>query len=80
MSILERMLHPTGGAKTLKDLDLYVRFSILVSIIFTIVVLVIFGLTGVEPDTLITCFFTMFGGEIFACAVIKLFKMVRKEE
>ena len=79
-TLLERLLKPKGGARTLKDLDLYVRFCILMAIVFTIVILVIFALTGLEPTTLITCFFAMFGGEIFACALIKLFKMKWREQ
>ena len=61
--------------KTLHDLDVYVRFSIVIAILFTIAVLIIFSFTQSEPSTLITCFFAMFGGEIFSCAMIKLFKL-----
>lgn len=61
--------------KTMHDLDVYVRFSIVISIIFTILILLIFAFTQQEPSTLITCFFAMFGGEIFSCAMIKLFKL-----
>ena len=79
MNLLERFLKPKGGPKSLRDLDLYVRFCIFIAIIFTVAVLVIFTITGAEPSTLITCFFAMFGGEIFACAMIKLFKMKWRE-
>lgn len=68
-------LFKLGGPKTTKDLDLYVRFSIFIAILFTAIVLVLFTITGSEPDTLITCFFGMFGGEVFFCAMIKLFKL-----
>ena len=77
--LFKEFLTPKGGVKTLKDLDIYVRFCISIAIIFTTAVLVIFTITGAEPSTLITCFFAMFGGEIFACAMIKLFKMKWRE-
>lgn len=64
-----------NGRKTLKDLDRYVRFSIAIAIIFTVAILIIFVLTQQEPSTLIQCFFAMFGGEVFFCAMIKLFKL-----
>lgn len=75
-----RKLFKLGGPKTTKDLDLYVRFSIAIAIIFTIAVLIIFIITGLEPSTLITCFFAMFGGEVFFCAMIKLFKLHTEEK
>ena len=77
--LFKEFLTPKGGVKTLKDLDIYVRFCITIAIIFTTAVLVIFTITGAEPSTLITCFFAMFGGEVFACAMIKLFKMKWRE-
>ena len=77
--LFKEFLTPKGGVRTLKDLDIYVRFCITIAIIFTTAVLVIFTITGAEPSTLITCFFAMFGGEIFACAMIKLFKMKWRE-
>lgn len=71
--ISQKQSKPTR--KTMHDLDVYVRFSIVISIIFTILILLIFAFTQQEPATLITCFFAMFGGEIFSCAMIKLFKL-----
>lgn len=61
-----------------KSLTLYVIFSILVILIFTITELIISTISGISHDTLTTCFFSVFGGEILCCALIKIFKL--KEE
>lgn len=63
-----------------KSLTLYVVFSILVILIFTIVEMVISTISGINHDTLITCFFSVFGGEILCCALIKIFKLKNKED
>ena len=63
-----------------KSLTLYVVFSILVILIFTIVELIISTISGVSHDTLITCFFGVFGGEILCCALIKIFKLKKEDE
>ena len=57
------------------DLDKYLIFSFVTLILFTIAILIIFAVTGSEPTVLVGCFFTAFGGEIFACARIKKFKL-----
>ena len=57
------------------SLTLYVVFSILVLIIYTVVEQVLSSTTQVSHDTLTTCIFATFGGEILACAVIKVFKL-----
>lgn len=62
----------------MKTLDLYVIFSIAMMIIYTIVSQTIAVTSGVYLDTLTTCFFGFFGGEIVTCALIKIFKL--KEE
>ncbi len=61
--------------KKLSGLDKYVIFSIAMLIIFTIVSMIIAFQTGVMMDTLTTCFFAFFGGEIVTCALIKIFKL-----
>lgn len=53
-------------------LGLYVGFSILLCIIYTVVDLYIFSVCGSEPDTLTMCFFGFFGGEIVTAAFIKI--------
>lgn len=59
----------------MKSLDKYVIFSICVMLIYTVVELTLSSLTGVNHDTLTTALFGCFGGEIFSCALIKIFKL-----
>lgn len=66
--------------RNLRGLDLYVVFSIGAMIVFTIVSQVIAIITGMTMDTLTTCFFGFFGGEIVTCALIKIFKLRDKKE
>lgn len=57
------------------SLTLYVMFSIAMIIIFTIAEFIISSCTGTTHDTLTTCFYGVFGGEILCCALIKIFKL-----
>ena len=68
--------------KKLHGLDIYVIFSIAALVIYTIVSQIIAVRTGMTLDTLTTCFFGFFGGEIVTCALIKIFKLKenKKEE
>ena len=59
----------------MKSLDKYVIFSISVMLIYTIVELVVSSLTGINHDSLTTCLYAAFGGEVFSCALIKVFKL-----
>lgn len=59
----------------MKSLDIYVIFSISALIIYTIVSFIIAAVYGIQLDTLTTCFFGFFGGEIVTCALIKIFKL-----
>lgn len=59
-------------------LDRYIIFSFFCVILYTVVSIVLVVLTGMTLDTLTTCVFSLFGGEILACAMIKRFKL--KEE
>ena len=63
--------------KKLNGLDKYVIFSISCMILFTIVSQIIQSITGYTNDTLTTCFFGFFGGEIVTCALIKIFKLAK---
>lgn len=67
--------------KKIKSLDLYVIFSIISLIIYTIVSQIIATKNGIILDTLTTCFFGFFGGEIVTCGLIKIFKLrdIKKE-
>lgn len=58
-----------------KSLTLYVIFSITAIIAYTIVEQIISTKTGISHDTLTTCFYACFGGEILCCALIKIFKL-----
>ena len=61
-------------------LTLYVVFSIAVTIIYTIVEMLISTKYQVSHDTLTTCVYGFFGGEVVACALIKIFKLRRKDD
>lgn len=61
--------------KKLKALDIYVTFSISSLIIYTIISQFIATRFGIILDTLTTCFFGFFGGEIVTCGLIKIFKL-----
>lgn len=61
--------------KRTRALDKYVVFSITILLIFTVSQMVITAITGTEQNTLITCFFACFGGELFLCAMIKRLKL-----
>lgn len=67
-------------SKKLNGLDKYVIFSITSMVLYTISSQVILVLTGYTNDTLTTCFFGFFGGEIVTCALIKIFKLVKVEK
>lgn len=56
-------------------LTLYVVFSILILIIYTIVEQTLSVSTGITRDTLTTAIFGVFGGEMLSCALIKIFKL-----
>lgn len=64
--------------KKLHGLDRYIIFSFSCVIIYTIANMILTVCTGEGMDTLTTCFYACFGGEILACAVIKRYKL--KEE
>lgn len=64
--------------KKLQALDKYVIFSITVLIVYAIVERTISAVTGLTADTLTTCVYAAFGGEILSCCLIKLFKLRRE--
>ena len=66
--------------KNAKALDIYVTFSILSLIIYTIVSQYLAIKHDKILDTLTTCFFGFFGGEIVTCGLIKIFKLRDKEK
>ncbi len=54
---------------------MYVVFSMAVLLVFTVAELSLSHITGTTDDTLITCLFAVFGGEVLTCALIKIFKL-----
>lgn len=49
-------------------------------IIYTVVELITATVSGISHDTLTTCFYACFGGEILCCALIKIFKLKNEGE
>lgn len=58
----------------------YVVFSISILILYTIVEFIFSTLTNSTHDTLTTCVFGTFGGEILTCAIIKIYKLKENKE
>lgn len=56
------------------SLDRYVAFSLAVLLIYTCVALWA-SFKGVMNDTLTTCVYATWGGEILSCALIKIYKL-----
>ena len=63
--------------KQLPDLDKYIIFSFAVMLVYTISELVLSTITSISHDTLTTCIFAAFGGELLMCAMIKRLKLRR---
>ncbi len=61
--------------KRVHSLTLYVVFSIIVLLVYTVIEQILSTMTGISHDILTTCIFAAFGGEILACALIKIFKL-----
>lgn len=61
--------------RKISGLDKYVIFSFVAMLIYTIAQTVVTIKTGVESSTLTTCFFSVFGGEVLMCALIKRLKL-----
>ena len=64
--------------KKISALDKYVIFAFVCLIIFTITEMVLQTITQTTHDTLITCFFAAFGGELLLCAMIKKLKLKKE--
>lgn len=66
------------GSPKLSALDKYVIFSLANIVIFTLIAIVYQWVSGQElSSTLITCFFSCFGGELLLLAMIKRLKLRR---
>lgn len=62
------------------SLSAFVIFSIAVLIVYTVAEMALTFIHGVSNDTLTTCFFAVFGGEVFTCALIKIYKLKEKKD
>ena len=63
--------------RELPDLDKFIIFSFAVMLTYTIFEFIVSTITGVTHDTLTTCLYSAFGGELFLCAMIKRLKLKR---
>lgn len=61
--------------KKLSTLDKYIIFCFVVLILYTIVHIIVFLVTGVEMVTIATLFYAAFGGEVLCCALLKRLKL-----
>ena len=64
----------------INTLDIYVIFSIFVLLLYTIISQIVAVVYNIQLDTLTTCFFAAFGGEILSACLIKIFKLKKTEE
>ena len=64
----------------INTLDFYVIFSIFVLLLYTVISQIVAIVYNVQLDTLTTCFFAAFGGEILSACLIKIFKLKKPEE
>lgn len=63
--------------KRMADLDKYIIFSFSVMLVYTVFEFVFSTVTGISHDTLTTCLYSAFGGELLLCAMIKRLKLKR---
>lgn len=64
----------------INTLDFYVIFSIFVLLLYTVISQIVAIMYSIQLDTLTTCFFAAFGGEILSACLIKIFKLKKTEE
>ena len=62
-----------------RSLTIYVVFSIIVVLIYTVTELILSTMSGVSHDTLTTCVYGFFAGEVVVCGLIKIFKLKGKD-
>lgn len=61
--------------KKLPTLDKYLVFSFAVMLIYALAEFIVSTITGVSHDTLTTCIFAAFGGELLMLCMIKRLKL-----
>lgn len=64
--------------KAMPSLTKFIVFSFAVILIYTVTEFIASTITGIHHDTLTTCFYACFSGEVLCSALIKIFKL--KEE
>lgn len=64
--------------KKFPSLTKYVIFSITIVIVYTVLEFIFSTITAISHDTLTTCVYGFFAGEVVICGLIKIFKI--KEE
>lgn len=80
MTGIERAQKGKKRRRRMRTLDKYVLFSITAILAYTACERYIAAKTGVTADTLTTCFFAAFAGEILSCCLIKMLKLKNKED
>lgn len=63
----------------LHSLTIYVVFSIAFVILYSVVEFIVSTLTGISHDTLTTCVYAFFAGEVVTAGLIKIFKLKEKK-
>lgn len=58
-----------------RNLTKYVELSICIVLIYSVLEFILSTVTGVSHDTLTTCVYGFFGGEVVTCGLIKIFKL-----
>lgn len=61
--------------KELPTLTKFVLYCFTMILIFTTVILILAANMVTVPDVLITCFYSVHGGEVLFCCLIKIFKL-----
>ena len=64
-----------GRHKRIPSLSKFVMFSIAMLLIYTALEFTFAITKNKSHETLTTCFYACFGGEILSCALIKIFKL-----
>lgn len=66
--------------KAMPSLTKFIVFSFAVILIYTAVEFITSTITGVHHDTLTTCFYACFSGEVLWAALIKIFKLKKEDK
>lgn len=75
---IERLKKLHDPPKKLSALDKYVIYCVLFFTLYSISEFIISSVTGISHDTLTEAIRTFCGGEVFACCILKVFK-IRKQ-